>query len=269
MRKVEFESFVEKFRASAARAGFVLDFDGTLSAVVREPDSAVPVEGTAEVLEALSSAYRVVALVSGRRALDLESIVGARGVLYLGLYGAERIAEGGLVQPPEAEAWRGMASRLARDAEALILSEGLEGAEVEYKDLAVSFHYRRATSPGAADAIRTWAASAAPRRGFEAGVGRMVVEMRPAGVSKASTVESLVAENGLSWLVVAGDDYQDVEAMERAHELLGDRALTIGVASAEEPEDLGETADVVADSPVEVLRLLRGIRPPVEAGDVV
>lgn len=249
--------FVARFKKNRTRAGFVLDFDGTLSGIANAPGEAVPVEGAPEILETLSNEYRVVAMVSGRLAIDLEKIVRATGPIYVGLYGAERIERGALVQPAEAERWRGMASRLARDAEALITTEGLEGAVVEYKDLAVSVHYRRARDTRAGEAIRAWAVTAAPRRGFEAAVGRMVVELRPAGVSKASAVERIVLQTGLGFLVVAGDDYQDVDAMRRATELLGDGALRVGVSSNEEPDGIREAADLMVSSPFEVLDLLR------------
>lgn len=254
---MDLSEFVGEFRKRPAAAGFVLDFDGTLSSVVATPIQARPVEGARRVLESLAGSYRLVALVSGRRAEDVKRIVGATGVSYVGLYGAERIEDGEPIQPPEAEGWRGMASRLARDAQALIVSEGLEGAEVEYKDLAVSVHFRNASDPRAADAIQQWAITVAPKRGFEAGVGRMVVEMRPVGVSKASALGGLVQGMDLELVVVAGDDYQDVDAMKRAGEILGDRALRIGVASDEEPAGLREVCDLVVSSPIEVLDLLR------------
>lgn len=254
---LEIEEFSNRFKQNPNKSGFVLDFDGTLSQIVDRPGGAHPVAGSVELLEALSGKYRVVALVSGRRAEDLRRIVNASGLLYVGLYGAERLEDGEVLQPPEADRWRGMASRLARDAQALITTEGLTGAEVEYKDLAVSVHYRNAADPRAAEAIQTWALAAAPRRGFEAGVGRMVVEMRPEGISKASALEQIVRENELDFVVTAGDDFQDVDAMTQAKALLGDAALRIGVASDEEPAGIRDAADMMAVSAAEVRDLLK------------
>lgn len=254
---LDLNGFIERFRNSSAAAGFILDFDGTLSEVVRVPGEAGSVAGAAGVLESLARVYRLVAVVSGRRAEDVMRIAGAKDITYMGLYGAERIEDGKLVQLPEAQQWRDIALRLARDARDLIVSEALLGAEVEYKDLAVSVHYRNATNPRAARVIEEWAVTAAPLLGFEAGVGRMVVEMRPQGVSKASAAETLIRDQSLEFAVIAGDDYQDVEAMRRAGELLGDRVMRIGVASAEQPEGLQTTADLVVHSPLEVVEMLR------------
>lgn len=257
MDEAGIDNFASVFRNDPNKSGFVVDFDGTLSRIAPEPGSALLVEEGHELLMALSRSYRIVALVSGRRAEDLRSVVNVPGLAYFGLYGAERLIEGQLFQLEDAERWRGMASRLTRDAEALILTEGIEGAEVEYKDLAVSVHYRNARDPGAGEVIWEWATTAAPKRGFEAGVGRMVVEMRPAGISKSWALEQIVEENELTYVVCAGDDSQDVDAMRRAHELLGDRALAVGVASNEEPEGLRDAGDAVVFSPLELVGLLR------------
>lgn len=250
------EDFAEAFGRDPGASGFVLDFDGTLSTVVGRPASAAALPGVPRLLERLAARYRVVALLSGRRARDLHALVGAEGVRYVGLYGAEEFSGGRLVQPESAETWRGMASRLARDAEALILAEGLSGCEVEYKDLAVSVHYRNAADPGAEEAILTWAEAGAARRGFRWGAGRKVVELTPEGISKGSALERVVREEGLRRLVAAGDDYSDISALRAAGELLGNDALRIGVRSQEEPEDLASHSDVLVPSPERAVALL-------------
>jgi trehalose 6-phosphate phosphatase len=253
---LDIDRFVEAFKKNSGRAGFVLDFDGTLSNVVRERDAAAALLGVTELLEKLAAGFRVVALVSGRRADHLQQIVAARGPRYIGVYGGEELTDGQLVSLPDADRWRGMASRLARDAEALILAQGLVGAEVEFKDIAVSVHYRKAKDPDAESIIQSWAGGAAEKRGFRAGVGRKVIEMAPAGVSKANAAERIIEEHELEWVVAAGDDWTDVEAMIRVADLLGGRALRIGVASQEEPEGLRPSSDLIAASPAEVLALL-------------
>lgn len=226
-----------------------MDFDGTLSRVVSHPDEARPIDGAVEVLEKLRSNYEVVALVSGREAGDLRARVDVAGLRYIGLYGAEEWVDGELRRPPEAEMWRSMASRLARDAEAMISTEGLEGCEVEYKDLAVSVHYRNAVDPRVAEAIKAWAQPAAQRRRFQAGAGRKVIELRPLGVSKAGAFEKVVKDHRLDLALLAGDDLTDVEAMVRAKELLGERVFRVGVRSAEEPAGLADNSDLLVGTP--------------------
>jgi len=241
-------AWVTRFK-SAAKAGFVLDFDGTLSRVVAHPDEAKPIEGATQTLEKLRSSYEVVALVSGREAQDLHDRVAVPGIRYIGLYGAEELINGELRRPAEAEMWRSMASRLARDAEAMIATEGLEGCEVEYKDLAVSIHYRNARDMRVAEAIKAWAQPAAQRRRFQAGAGRKVVELRPLGVSKGGAFERVVKEHKLDLALLAGDDQTDLEAMIKAKSLMNDRVFRVGVRSAEEPAGLTEHTELLVGTP--------------------
>lgn len=245
---------VEAFRRSPASSGFVLDFDGTLSGIVESTPDALAVPGAAEILERLGKIYGLVGVVSGRRAEDVAGRLAAKGVRYLGVYGAEELSGGMVVQPPEAERWRTMASRLARDASAFLLGAGLAGCEVEYKDLAVSVHFRSASGADAGEPIWAWAETAAQRRGFRASMGRKVVELRPAEVSKAFALERLAGQ--VSRLLVAGDDSSDVEMFARSKQLLGDDAYCVGIASAEAPEGLDEAADLVLASPEELLTFL-------------
>ncbi len=246
--------FSKSVREDPAASGFVLDFDGTLSEIVLDAAEASPVAGASEVLAELAKNYGLVALVSGRRAEFLAGLVDAEGVRYIGVYGAEEFAGGRLVHPPEADRWRGTASRLARDAEALITTEGLTGCEVEYKELAVSLHFRAAPEHGGL--LVDWAQTVAPRRNFQANLGRMVVELRPARVSKAETLRRLIDQSGVRYLLAAGDDHADVEALLAAKDILGQQAITVGVASNEEPPGLREASDLVVSSPAEVVAVL-------------
>lgn len=246
----------QAYLAEPVSAAFMLDFDGTLSPVVADPAAAVMVPEAAEVLALLTSIYPTVCVVSGRRAQDVAARVGVEGISYYGLYGAEVLADGTLDQHPDADQWRGMASRCARDAEAMIASEGLVGCEVEFKDLAVSIHHRNAVDPAAGSHILSWAEAVAPRRRMVATTGRMVVELRPSGMSKSSVVTALAAEPSIERLMIAGDDASDVEAMRAAGSLGGIRPWRVGVRSTEEPAGLAEVCDLLVDSPVALVHHL-------------
>jgi trehalose 6-phosphate phosphatase len=196
------------------------------------------------------------AFISGRRAEFLAELFESDKIRYFGVYGAEEVINGKLVLPPETDSWRGMASRIARDAEAFVHTEGLTGCEVEYKDVAVSIHFRNADDLAAGTLLVDWANDLAPRRRFSSNLGRMVVELRPQSVSKAGTIERLLAEMKIEYLVTGGDDHADVEALKAAKRVLGDKALAVGVASREQPPDLEVVSDVMAASPADMVRLL-------------
>lgn len=84
-----------------------------------------------------------------------------------------------------------------------------------------------------------------------------MVELRPLEVSKASALEQVALEKGLRWIVAAGDDSSDVEALDRAGVMAGSRALRVGVSSSEAPEGLAEVSDFLVESPEELVELLR------------
>jgi trehalose 6-phosphate phosphatase len=255
------DAFVRSVREDPAGAGFVLDFDGTLSGIAPTPAEARALPGASGVLATLAGRYPLVAILSGRRAADVSGLIPADGVRYLGLYGAEelgprrpsrgRVGVGQALVTPS-----GPGAGLVDEARAFIQHEGLTGAEVEDKGHSVALHYRNATSPDAGEAIGAWAQHTAAARGLQVRPGKMVVELTPPGPTKADALERLIAGEGIRRLVVAGDDVADVGALRLAGELLGANALRIGVRSPEAPAELEEVADVMVPGPEGVLELL-------------
>ena len=71
-----------------------LDFDGTLSEIVSDPDTAMLVDGAAEALENLA-AQCPVAILSGRDLADIRHRVGLPGIWYAGSHGFELIGPDG------------------------------------------------------------------------------------------------------------------------------------------------------------------------------
>lgn len=248
---------VDELRSEPDRTGFFLDFDGTLAPVVPEPAAARIVPGAARVLEALAARYGVVAMISGRAATDLHRRVGATGPRYFGLYGAEEMRDSRLVQAPMADEWRRAARQLADGAQEYIDQSGLDGCEVEYKDLAVSIHYRKRSEPDPPEQLRRWAVRSAEQIDFRVGLGRKVLELKPSSVSKAAAFQRVVAESRVRHAVVAGDDSADVEMMRTAAGLIPGRLLRVGIFSSESPREMAENTELKLDSPEEFVRLLQ------------
>jgi trehalose 6-phosphate phosphatase len=251
MTEHDWEAFLTSVRKDPASAGFVLDFDGTLSPIAPTPAAARALPGASGVLATLAARYPLVAILSGRRAADVSSLIPAEGVRYLGLYGAEELPSSGGVA-----SHRNPSAGLVGEARAFLQRESLTGADVEDKGDSVALHYRNATSPDAGEVIGAWALSEAAARGLQVRPGKMVVELTPPGPTKADALERLIAGEGLRRLVVAGDDVADVDALRRAGELLGAGALRIGVRSPEAPAELEKVADVMVPGPEGVLELL-------------
>ncbi|MGQ0679598.1 MAG: trehalose-phosphatase [Actinomycetota bacterium] len=259
---MEIEEALAFLRSQPERTGIFLDFDGTLAPIVPDPLASRIVAGASDTLGGLADRYRIVAMISGRRAGDLFRRVGAPAVRYFGVYGAEEMTPLGLRQHPKAGSWRRSARVLADQAAEVIETHHLIGCQVEYKDVATSVHYRQTGQPEPPEELMNWARAAAARSGFQAGSGRKVVELRPAAASKAGTFLALARTAGISNALVAGDDEQDVAMIRAARDLLGGAVVGIGMRSAEEPDGLASVTDVQLDTPAELAALLSRLLVP-------
>jgi trehalose 6-phosphate phosphatase len=255
-------SVAEHAARLAERAGEValcLDFDGTLSPIVEDPQAARPLHGIVELLEPLADRFAAVALISGRPAAYLAEHAAAPGVRYLGLYGLQEIHDGQVQVDPRLEAARPAvlaAHQDLRDSAAVRDS----GAWLEDKEYAVAIHTRRVPDPDRwAAPVDAAAREVADRHGLEVVPGKLVWELRPAVRSdKGDAVRRVVAESAAREVVVIGDDLGDLAAFAAVAGLTaeGGDGLRVAVRSAEAPPALLAEADLVVDGPLGVLDFL-------------
>jgi trehalose 6-phosphate phosphatase len=240
-------SALDVLRRRAESAGILLDFDGSLSAIVDRPDLAVAAPGAAEALAALVRRYRVVAIVSGRRTDELVRRLRVDGVSFFGFYGLQEAA------PDIADAVTPLVERAVG---------AVPGARVEHKVSSLAVHYRQAAAdPTAARAALLPALEeVAAENGLAVLEGKMVLELVPAGrPRKAGAVARILGEYALEAALFAGDDIADLEAFDALDEARerGILVVKVAVASVEAPVLLLERADVVVDGPGELVELLR------------
>ena len=247
-----------------------LDFDGTLSPVVDDPESARLHPGAPGALLELAEVVRAVAVITGRPARqaiamgDLDALGNAmldRGaeLFVFGQYGNERwSATEQRIRSPRPPA--GLAS-FERELPAVLRQADAADAFVEEKGLAVAVHTRRMADPAAAfDRLSVPIASLAERHHLSVEPGRNVIEIRSGDMHKGHAVRTFVAEQEATGVVFCGDDLGDVEAFEAVRDLRdeGLPGLVVCSASTEQP-DLVELADVVVDGPAGVVDLLGGL----------
>ncbi len=236
-------------------AAVLTDFDGTVAAIVKDPQGARPFEGMVDALRALAGRYRLVAVVSGRPVQYLIDHVGdVPDVSLVGLYGLERTCEGRAVGLPEAERWRPVIAELAARAQAA----APPGVYVEDKGLAVTLHYRLAPDE------RAWAEHFSEKEtaatGVEAVRGRKSIELRPpVQADKGTVVADLAA--GMTAVCFVGDDTGDLPAFAALADLRGSGVdtLAVAVASPESPPELLDAADVEVEGPTGALDFFRAL----------
>jgi trehalose 6-phosphate phosphatase len=241
-----------RLAARAEEVALCLDFDGTLSPIVPDPEAARPLEGVVGLLGRLAARYAAVALVSGRPANYLAQHAGAPGVRYLGLYGLQEIHDGQVRVDPRLEAGRPAVEAAQQDlGEHPAVRDS--GAFLEDKRYAVAVHTRRVADPQRwAGPIDQAAHQVAARHGLEVVPGKLVWELRPAVPSdKSDAVRRVIVESGARSLVVAGDDLGDLAAFAAAAQLAtdGGEALRVAVRSDEAPQRLLAEADLVVEGP--------------------
>jgi len=118
-----------------------LDYDGTLTPIVRTPREAVLDAGVREVLIKLARIpwFRV-DIVSGRGLKDIKKMVGVRGLIYAGNHGLEIEGPRVRFESQLIPRLRGVLEQVKNDLKKKL--SGLSGVLVEDKGLTLSIHYR-------------------------------------------------------------------------------------------------------------------------------
>lgn len=244
---------------SPERAGVLCDFDGTLSSIVPDPATVVPLPGVAATLGSLAHRLGVAAVVSGRPVSFLAAHLGEDGPDLWGLYGLEHLVAGDgsrvVEADAEAEPWRGMLDEAVARATAEL---GPAGVGVEHKGLSLTLHYRN--RPALQTRVAEWASTEAGRSGLVAHPAKMSWELRVPVARDKGWVVARVA-TGLEAVVFLGDDVGDLSAFDALDDLAAAGCHTVGVAVAgpEAPGELLERADLVVTGPEAAVELLAAL----------
>ncbi len=174
---------------AAGRPGpalIALDFDGTLSPIVADPAAARPLPRRVAALRRLGPLAGTLAVITGRPAADavrFGALDQVPGIIVLGHYGRQRWHDGTLTAPPPPP---GVAQARSALPAVLAAAGAPPGTWTEDKDGdAVAVHTRRAADPQRAlDLLRGPLTALAERTGLVAEPGRLVIELRPAGLGQ-------------------------------------------------------------------------------------
>ena len=161
---------------AARQPAVFFDFDGTLSDIVDDPDSARPAAGAAEALQKLAARCPV-AVLSGRDLADVTERVGLPGIWYAGSHGFELTAPDGTHHQNDAAA----AAIPALEQVAAQLRDQLgsiPGVVVEHKRFGVAVHYRNAARDRVGE-VAAAVRAAGQHHALRVTTGREVIELRP------------------------------------------------------------------------------------------
>jgi trehalose 6-phosphate phosphatase len=258
------DDLLDPLRAEPGAAAILCDVDGTLAPIVDDPQAVAVPARTRALLRELAAGYRLVACLTGRRALDARRIVGVEEIAYAGNHGFEMLDPGAAEPVPDPAV-----GRRAGTARAYVGSLDPErlraaGLRLEDKGAIQAIHWRGSPERDAlpeAKAIAAGAQAAAlvPRW------GRKVLEIRPvAGIDKGSAARRMVSGAGVRAALFGGDDATDLDAfnalkwMARSERIA--HAVCVGIRSAEQPDGLTEASDLLVDGPEGFAGVLEALR---------
>jgi trehalose 6-phosphate synthase/phosphatase len=222
------QEIVARYRSSHDRLLF-LDYDGTLTPLVRHPAMAKPDGRTLALLRTLVSEPRnTVVIVSGRDRHTLEEWFSE---LALGM-----VAEHGAWLRPKGQDWQ-RAKPLSGGWKQQVLpilemyADRLPGAFVEDKEDSLAWHHRMADPEQAgqrASELIDHLLQLTAKAGLQVVRGNKVVEVRRAGVDKGSALLAWTAGSGYDFVLAIGDDTTD----EDLFKALPEAAISIRVGTS-------------------------------------
>ena len=182
--------------SEAPRLLVMLDFDGTLSPIVKHPDLAIlPTETRARLIDLKEAPGVSLAIISGRSVEDLRQRVAVENITYVGNHGRE-VQKPGASEPETDSEIQGrmeeVAGRLTKEF------SGVPGVYIENKGFTVALHYRqvpeflRPEVQARAQEIAQQMADV-----IEMSEGKCVYDLFPSdGANKGKAALALVEEHG-------------------------------------------------------------------------
>ena len=210
--------------------GLFLDVDGTLLDFAATPDGVRVDDAMLVLLSRLREALGgSVALISGRPLAQIDQLFRPLQLPAAGIHGFERRSAAGVVYRPS-NSISGL-DRIRRWLQSVVLPES--GLLLEDKGHSLALHYRLAPQAAGRALASARSALAELGPGYEILEGAKVVELKPAGLNKATAIEAFMKEPPFTGCVpiFLGDDVTDFDGFSavRSHGgvdiAVGDRAF--------------------------------------------
>jgi trehalose 6-phosphate phosphatase len=216
-------------RLKGKRPAMFLDYDGTLTPIVSQPEDAILSDSMRDVLRELAGLCTV-AIVSGRDRAEVEPLVALDGLIFAGSHGFD------IKGPDLRMEYEGGKERLpdlaAAEQELHESIDPIAGARVERKRFAIANHYRNVADPDVPRVEEAVREVLARHERLRLSHGKKVYELRPdIDWDKGRAVFWLLEALGLDGDYVLpfylGDDVTD----EDAFAVLSDRGVGVIVGN--------------------------------------
>ncbi len=215
--KYLFDQNLNELLRTKGRIFLFLDFDGTLSPIVKNPSQAKLPKAAKEILKTLAKNKKIVlAIISGRSLADIQKRVGISKIAYAGSHGLEVFLSGRRI----------VTNKLSRRFETQILKpvkenlakalQPFKGVIFEDKGQILAIHYRKVSSikvPKLKAIFNRVTESLLNKGKISLGQGKKVLELRPnLGFSKQDAVkifEEKFKKKKRELTIFIGDDLTD------------------------------------------------------------
>ncbi len=249
---------------ASRKLAIFLDYDGTLTPIVNDPDQAILSEETRELVTKLGKVCPV-AVISGRDLADVQSKIGIDSIIYAGSHGFD-------VAAPDGTADSELAGRLetefvpALDAAEKELHERMDpivGALVDRKKYSVAAHYRNVAEAESEAVAKAVDEVLALHDNLRKTTGKKVFELQPKldwhkGKALHWLRKTLKLDAPDIIPIFIGDDITDEDAFEAIQD------DGIGIIVREEPRDT--FARYALETPAEVARFLGALHDHIIRG---
>jgi trehalose 6-phosphate phosphatase len=227
-----------------------LDYDGTLTPIVEDPEQATLPDETRKVIRRLAEHYPV-AVISGRDLGDVQKMVGIDNIAYAGSHGFDILGPGGRFRDQKmGKRFLPVLGRAEKELDNIV--KDIAGARVERKRFAIAVHYRQVKKAGVGTLERRFDEVLSHYPELRKSAGKKVFELLPdidwdKGKALLYLLGVLYADSSRVLPLYIGDDVTD----EDAFRAIADRGIAIAVG------EKGQTAaHYTLRDPDEVARFL-------------
>lgn len=232
---------------------FFLDYDGTLTPIVKRPELAVMNKEMRAVVRKLSRKHTVV-IVSGRLRREVEKLVGIKGLLFAGSQGFDIKGPKLSMLKPEAKKMIPLISKIIKQLRLRL--KNIPGVLVEEKKFSVAVHYRLVNQKHLPKIKKVVDSLVKKQDKLLLLRGKKVYEILPdIDWDKGKAIRWIMQALKISWrqvtAVYLGDDVVDEDAFRTI------RTRGIGILVSQKPKE--SAADFQLFSTKEVKRLFEKI----------